>query len=123
MSDTDQPEPLNAGDAARLVRKRNRKRGLRQYRTIFLLASYWTIATLTLALLGSVFHFFEVRDACADILGVTGPVDTRWRCDRAAWSWCARPAPHPPGHRHSLSVIRSGTADTAQVVEVIGTAS
>jgi hypothetical protein len=74
MSEADEPEALTADEAARLIRRRDRKRGLRQYRTIFLVSSYWTIATLGLALTGSVLHIFEIRDACADILGVDGPV-------------------------------------------------
>jgi hypothetical protein len=76
-TDPDQPDALPASEAARLVRKRNRKRGLQQYRTIFRISSYWTIATLALALIGTLFHFFEVQDACADILDVNGPVHTR----------------------------------------------
>jgi hypothetical protein len=101
MSDADQPEPLHGGDAARLVRKRNRRRGLRQYRTIFLISSYWTIATLTLALIGSVFHFFEVQDACADILGVDGPVH-------------ARVAMQPPG----VVVVCQTTTPPARSIEI-----
>lgn len=57
------------------MRKRQRKRGLHQYRTIFRISSSWAIATLALA--GTVFHFFEIQDACADILGVDGPVDAQ----------------------------------------------
>lgn len=75
MSDTaPDHDRLGADEAARLLRKRSRRRGLRQYRTIFLISSYWSIATLALALLGSVFHIFEVRDACAEILGNAQPV-------------------------------------------------
>jgi hypothetical protein len=50
-------------------------RVLRQYRTILRISTWWRIATLALALAGTVFHFFEVEHACADILGVNGPVD------------------------------------------------
>jgi hypothetical protein len=49
---------------------------MRQYRTIFLLSAYWSMATLLLAVVGSVLHFFEVRAACADILHVDGAVTT-----------------------------------------------
>jgi hypothetical protein len=98
--DPDQAEPpLDAAEAARLVRRRRRRRGLQQCRTIFRSASYWGMATLFLALLGSVFHFFEVKQSCADILGVDGPVH-------------ARIAMEPPG---VVVVCETGTAPARSV--------
>lgn len=76
MTHDDQPVPLGPGEAASVVRGRRRRSGMRQYRTIFLLSAYWSIATLLLAAVGSVLHFFEVRAACPDILHTEAAVNT-----------------------------------------------
>lgn len=77
MTDDDEPVPLEAAEAASVVRGRRRRDGMRQYRTIFLLSAYWSMATLLLAMAGSVLHFFEIGAACADILHTDGAVNTR----------------------------------------------
>lgn len=72
------PAGRPGGDhGARLARTPYRKRGLQQYRTIFRVSMYWCAATAFLALAGSVLHFMEVRESCADILGVDGAATSR----------------------------------------------